>query len=172
MENSAEGLVIRAAVPGDSRLILGFIQELAAYEKLAHQVEANEADLDSTLFGDNPRVFCEIADWQGVAVGFALYFYNFSTFQGRHGIWVEDLYVQEHMRGRGIGRRLLESLACRCAREGLGRMEWSVLDWNAPAIAAYRAIGAVPMDEWTVQRLTGEALERLALDGSIHQAMP
>lgn len=163
MENTTEGLVIRAAVPGDSGLILEFIRELAAYEKLLHQVQTSESDLDSTLFGENPRVFCEIAYWQGIAAGFALYFYNFSTFQGRHGIWVEDLYVREPMRGRGIGRRLLSSLARRCTREGLGRMEWSVLDWNAPAIAAYRALGAVPVDEWTVQRLTGEALEQLAL---------
>lgn len=162
MGDDAGQLIIRAAVAADSGLILRFIRELAAYEKLADQVQTSEPDLASTLFGPDPKVFCEIAEWQGAAVGFVLYFYNFSTFQGRHGIWVEDLYVRENMRGRGIGRRLLSSLAERCVREGLGRMEWSVLDWNAPAIAAYRALGAYPMEDWTVQRLTGGALQRLA----------
>jgi len=155
-------LRVRAARPGDAALVLGFIRELAAYERLAHEVDADEAMLDAALFGETPRVFCDIAEWEGEPVGFALWFYNFSTFRGRHGIYLEDLYVRESARGRGIGKALLAGLAARCRREGLARLEWWVLDWNAPAIAVYESLGAVPMDEWTVMRVTGEALERLA----------
>jgi len=162
MAERSQGLTIRRARPGEAGLVLRFIRELAAYERLAHEVSASEAELDEALFCENPRVFCDIAFLDGEPVGFALYFYNFSTFLGRHGIWLEDLYVREALRGRGIGKALLAGLARRCVAEGLGRLEWWVLDWNAPAIAAYRAIGAQPMDEWTVQRVTGEALERLA----------
>jgi GNAT superfamily N-acetyltransferase len=155
-------LTIRPAVSGDAGVVLGFIRALAAYEKLAHEVEASEASLDAMLFGPNPRVFADIAEWDGEPVGFAIWFYNFSTFLGRHGLWLEDLYVMPEQRGRGIGKALLARLAKRCLDEGLGRLEWWVLDWNTPAIEIYRAQGARMMDEWTVCRTTGDDLVRLA----------
>ena len=157
------GLTIRRAEAGDTSLILAFIRELADYERLAHEVVAREEDLSSALFGPQPRVFCEIADWNGEPTGFALWFYNFSTFRGRHGIYLEDLYVRPAFRGKGIGRALLQRLAQRCLDEGLPRLEWWVLDWNEPSIRFYRSIGAEAMDEWTVQRMTGDALRRLAV---------
>jgi GNAT superfamily N-acetyltransferase len=155
-------LTIRPAVAGEAGLVLGFIRELAAYERLAHEVDATPAAINEALFCDSPRVFCDIAEWDGEPVGFALWFYNFSTFRGRHGIYLEDLYVRDTMRGRGIGKALLSRLARRCVDEGLTRLEWWVLDWNEPSIAFYRSIGAQGMDEWTVQRVTGEALVQLA----------
>jgi diamine N-acetyltransferase len=155
-------LVIRPAVPGDAGLVLGFVRALAEYEKLAHEVEASEASIDAMLFGPNPRVFADIAEWDGEPVGFAIWFYNFSTFLGRHGLWLEDLYVVPGQRGRGIGKALLARLARRCLDEGLGRLEWWVLDWNTPAIDVYKAQGARLMDEWTVCRTTGDDLARLA----------
>lgn len=155
-------LTIHPAKRGDADLVLGFIRELAAYERLAHEVDATAPAIDEALFAENPRVFCEIAAWDGEPVGFALWFYSFSTFRGRHGIYLEDLYVRETMRGRGIGKALLARLARRCREEGLMRLEWSVLDWNAPSIAFYRSIGAQAMDGWTVQRLTDSALTALA----------
>ena len=155
-------LTIRPARPGDAGLVLGFIRALAEYEKLAHEVEASEAALDAALFGPSPRVFADIAEWDGAPVGFAIWFYNFSTFLGRHGLWLEDLYVVPEQRGRGIGKALLGVLAKRCLDEGLGRLEWWVLDWNTPAIEIYRAQGARMMDEWTVCRTTGDDLARLA----------
>lgn len=155
-------LSIRPAVPGDAGLVLGFITALAEYEKLAHEVEASEAALDAALFGPSPKVFADIAEWNGEPVGFSLWFYNFSTFLGRHGLWLEDLYVVPEHRGRGIGKAMLGRLAKRCLDENLGRLEWWVLDWNAPAIAVYKAQGARMMDDWTVCRTTGEDLVRLA----------
>ena len=155
-------VTIRPAVADDSALILRFIRDLADYEKLLDSVEATEAHVTAALFGDNPRAFADIAEIDGAPVGFALWFYNFSTFVGRHGIYLEDLFVRPEARGSGAGKALLANLARRCVDENLGRLEWSVLDWNAPAIAVYRAIGAQPMDEWTVQRLDGEALRALA----------
>jgi GNAT superfamily N-acetyltransferase len=155
-------LAIRSASRGDADLVLGFIRDLAEYEKLSHEVDTTGQALDEALFGETPRVFCEIAEWDGEAVGFALWFYSFSTFRGRHGIYLEDLFIREAMRGRGIGKALLARLARRCRDEGLMRLEWSVLDWNEPSIAFYRSIGAQPMNEWTVQRLTGDALVDLA----------
>jgi GNAT superfamily N-acetyltransferase len=155
-------LLIRPARPGEAGLVLSFIRALADYERLAHEVEATEASLDAALFGPAPRAFCDIAEWDGQPAGFALWFYNFSTFRARHGIWLEDLYVDPQLRGRGIGKALMASLARRCVAEGLGRLEWWVLDWNAPAIEVYRAIGARMMDDWTVCRLDGAALARLA----------
>jgi GNAT superfamily N-acetyltransferase len=155
-------LSIRPAVASDATLIFRFIRELAEYERLAHEVEATEADIAKALFGPDPRVFADIAEWEGKAAGFALWFYNFSTFRGRHGIYLEDLFVKPDLRSKGIGRALLRHLGRRCITEGLPRLEWWVLDWNEPALRVYRSIGAVPMDEWTVQRVTGEALKRLA----------
>lgn len=155
---SAEGLVIRPAVPGDAALVVQFIAALAEYEKLSHEAKANEADIARDLFGDNPRVFCEIAEWEGKPVGFTLWFYTYSTFQGRHGLWLEDLYVDPAMRGKGIGKALLVNLARRCVAEGLGRFEWWVLDWNEPSIDFYKSQGGVMQDEWTKVRIDGEAL--------------
>ena len=155
-------LSIRPAIASDAALIFRFIRELAEYERLAHEVDASEADIGKALFGSNPRVFADIAEWQGEPAGFALWFYNFSTFRGRHGIYLEDLFVKPELRSKGIGRALLQHLARRCMAEGLARLEWWVLDWNEPALKVYRSIGAMPMDEWTVQRVTGDALQRLA----------
>jgi GNAT superfamily N-acetyltransferase len=155
-------LSIRPATASDAALIFRFIRELAEYERLAHEVDATESDIANALFGPNPRVFAEIAEWEGEPAGFALWFYNFSTFRGRHGIYLEDLFVRPELRSKGIGRALLRHLAGRCVAEGLARLEWWVLDWNEPALKVYRSIGAMPMDEWTVQRVTGEALQRLA----------
>lgn len=153
---------VRAARPTDVPLILGFIRELAEYERLAHEVAAGEAEVTRDLFGPTPRVFCDIAELAGEPVGFALWFYNYSTFLGRHGIWLEDLFVQPKARGQGAGKALLHGLATRCVAEGLGRLEWSVLDWNAPAIGFYDSLGAAALDAWTTRRLSGPALQRLA----------
>ncbi len=153
---------IRPAGPADAGIVFGFVRALAEYEKLSHEVEADEAMIAAALAGPNPRVFCDIAEWNGAPAGFALWFYNFSTFRGRHGIYLEDLFVDPALRGHGIGKALLVHLARRCVDEGLGRLEWAVLDWNAPSIAFYRAQGAVLMDEWTGCRVTGDALARLA----------
>jgi GNAT superfamily N-acetyltransferase len=159
-------LKIRPAIAADAVLVLAFIRELAEYEKLLHEVVANEGDIARDLFGAQPRAFCDIAEWEGEPVGFALWFYNYSTFQGRHGIYLEDLFVRSDARGRGIGKALLAHLARRCRDEGLGRLQWWVLDWNEPSIAFYRSLGAAPMDEWTVFRVEGEALTRLAEAGN------
>ncbi|WP_414473673.1 N-acetyltransferase family protein [Microvirga sp. M2] len=155
-------LTIRKAEERDTALVFSFIRDLAEYERLAHEVDATEADIAQALFGPNPRAFADIAEWESRPAGFALWFYNFSTFRGRHGIYLEDLLVRPEFRSKGIGKALLKHLARRCVTEGLARLEWWVLDWNEPALKVYRAIGAVPMDEWTVQRVTGDALTRLA----------
>ncbi len=154
-------LTIRSAVPEDAGLIVRFIADLAEYEKLAHEAKASEADIVRDLFGGAPKVFCEIAEQDGRPVGFALWFYTYSTFQGRHGIWLEDLFVDPAARGLGIGKALLVHLARRCVREGLGRFEWWVLDWNEPSIQFYISQGGVMQDEWTKVRVDGEALLRL-----------
>jgi GNAT superfamily N-acetyltransferase len=153
--------VIRSATAADAAQIVRFIADLAAYEKLSHEAKASEADIVRDLFGADPRVFCEIAEWGGKPVGFALWFYTYSTFQGRHGIWLEDLFVDPSMRGKGVGKALLTGLAQRCVAEGLGRFEWWVLDWNAPSIHFYESQGGVMQDEWTRVRLDGEALLKL-----------
>ena len=152
---------IRPAAAPDAPLILAFIRELAEYERLLHVVRTTLADVEAMLFAPHPRAFCDIAEVDGEPVGFAFWFYNLSTFEGRHGLYLEDLYVRPAARGQGAGKALLAHLAARCLREGLARMEWAVLDWNAPSIAFYRKLGAVPMDEWTTFRLTGDALDRL-----------
>jgi GNAT superfamily N-acetyltransferase len=155
-------LEIRAAERSDAALILGFVRKLAEYERLLHEVAASEADIVRDLFGENPRVFCDIALWGGAPAGFALWFHSYSTFRGRHGLYLEDLFVEPAYRGRGIGKALLIRLAQRCRAEGLDRLEWSVLDWNAPSIEFYKSLGALARDEWTVFRLTGDALKNLA----------
>lgn len=155
-------ITIRSAHPGDAPLILGFIRELAEYERLLHEVTATEADVEAMLFSPHPRAFCDIAFLDGEPVGFALWFYNLSTFLGRHGIYLEDVYVRPTARGHGAGKALLARLARRCVEEKLGRMDWSVLDWNASAQEFYDSLGATSQNEWVGRRLTGEALARLA----------
>ena len=155
-------LAIRSAQRGEAALVLDFIRKLAEYEKLSHAVEATEADVDQALFGPSPRCHCDFALWNGEPVGFVLWFYNFSTFKGKAGIYLEDLFVDPARRGHGIGKALLKHLARRCLAEGLPRLQWWVLDWNEPSIGFYKAFGAEPMDEWTVYRVSGGALERLA----------
>ena len=155
-------IAVRAATPPDVALILRFIVELAIYERLEDEVEATEADIHELIFGERPAAGCEIVEADGEAVGFALWFYSVSTFKGRRGLYLEDLYVREAYRGRGAGLALLKALARRCREERLGRMEWAVLDWNAPSIAFYDSLGSAALDDWTTRRLTGEALVRLA----------
>jgi GNAT superfamily N-acetyltransferase len=155
-------LTLRAAAPADVPEILALIRELADYERLLHEVDATPEGLHAALFGPTPRVFCDLAEQDGVIAGFALWFYSFSTFRGRHGIYLEDLFVRPAMRGHGIGRALLADLAARCLREDLARLEWSVLDWNEPALAFYRTLGARGMTDWIPHRVTGEALLTLA----------
>lgn len=152
---------IRNATRGDVREILRLIRALAEYEKLAHEVVATEADLAATLFGDNPAAEVLLAEHEGRAVGLALFFQNYSTFLGRPGIYLEDLFVEPPCRGQGVGRALLKAVARRAVERGCGRFEWSVLEWNQPAIDFYRSLGALPMSDWTVFRVTGDALRRL-----------
>jgi GNAT superfamily N-acetyltransferase len=156
---------IRPATEDDVPIILSLIRELAEYERLSHEVVATEGLLRETLFGERRGAEVLIACCKGAPAGFALFFHSFSTFLGRPGIYLEDLYVKPEFRGRGIGRALLTHLARLAKERGCGRLEWAVLDWNEPAIKLYKSIGAVPMDEWTVYRVTGEALETLATRG-------
>ena len=154
-------VLVRDAVRSDAPLIIKFINDLAAYERLSAESVATEADIVRDLFGGDPKVFCQIAEAGGQPVGFALWFYTFSTFLGRHGIWLEDLFVDPAARGKGAGKALLADLAQRCVREGLGRLEWAVLDWNQPSIEFYEAQGATFMDDWRRCRLSGAALLKL-----------
>ena len=156
------GLVIRVAEKEDAGLILRFIKGLAEYEKLSHEVTATEELLRETLFGARQVAEVAIGEYRGDAVAFALFFHNYSTFLGRPGIYLEDLFVKPEMRGLGFGKALLAYLAKLATERKCGRVEWSVLDWNSPAIRFYQKLGAVAKDEWTVHRLTGEALDRLA----------
>jgi GNAT superfamily N-acetyltransferase len=155
---------VRDATPDDVPEILAMIRELAEYERAPDEVIATEELLRAALFAEEPAVFGLMAvdDSTGAVVGFALWFRNFSTWLGRHGVYLEDLYVRPSHRGRGYGKQLLVALARIAVDRGYGRFEWWVLDWNTPAIEFYRSIGAEPMDEWTVQRVSGEALQRLA----------
>ncbi|HET9468708.1 MAG TPA: GNAT family N-acetyltransferase [Vicinamibacterales bacterium] len=157
---------IRPATPEDVPLILTFIHELATYEKLAHEVVATERDMHEALFGERPVIEAVIASLDNEPVGYALCFSTFSTFLGKPGLYLEDLYVRPAARGFGVGRKLLEHLARVTVDRGWGRLEWSVLDWNEPSIAFYKKMGATPMDEWTIFRLTGKNLESLALRDS------
>lgn len=156
------GIQIRKATRQDSALIFDFIKLLAVYEKLEDEVSATIEGIENTLFNDNPaaEVFLAFAD--NKAVGFALFFQNYSTFLGKPGIYLEDLYVKEEYRGKGYGKKLLKFIAKTAIERGCGRFEWSVLDWNKPAIDFYTSLGAVAMDEWTVYRVSGEALAKLA----------
>jgi GNAT superfamily N-acetyltransferase len=155
-------VTIRAATREDIDLIRGFIAALAKYERLAHEARADKAELAWHLFGDRPMAEVLIAEHEGAAVGFALFFHNFSTFEGKPGLYLEDLFVAPEARGAGAGKALLAHLAKLAVERGCARLEWSVLDWNQPAIAFYRSIGARPMDEWTVNRVDGDALRALA----------
>jgi len=154
--------ILRDASPDDVADIARLVLALATYEKLDHLVTATHADFHAALFASPPRAHAMVAELDGKIVGFALYFYNFSTFLGRHGLYLEDLFVEPEHRKLGLGRAFFRALAARAVAEGCGRMEWSVLDWNAPAIKFYRVMGAVPMDDWTVNRLSGAALHALA----------
>jgi GNAT superfamily N-acetyltransferase len=159
--------VIRPARPADAPEIHRLIRELAEYERSADQVAGTEDDLQRALFGEQPAVFAHVAVHQTTGhpdtiAGFALWFLNYSTWLGRHGIYLEDLYVTPALRRHGYGRALLAELARICVERGYGRLEWWVLDWNEPAIGFYSSLGAVAMDEWTVHRLTGPALRALA----------
>lgn len=155
-------VAIRSAKPGDEALVCDFIRALADYERLLQECQATQENISTALFGPSPRAFCDIAEADGAPAGFALWFYNFSTFRAKHGIYLEDLFVRPELRGRGIGKALLVHLAQRAVREGCARFEWSVLDWNEPSIEFYKSLGAVPRPDWTVFRVDGEALMRLA----------
>lgn len=165
-------LTLRPARPDDTATILELIRELAVYEKLLHEVTADAAALEAALFGPAPRVFCDIAEWHGETAGFALWFYNFSTFKARHGLYLEDLFVKPAFRGRGIGKALLVHLARRCVTESLGRFEWSVLDWNTPALEFYRSLGAVAKREWWPHRISDAALTALAARDTLESQAP
>ena len=154
---------IESASERDIPVILKFIRDLAEYEKLSHLVVATQESVRQNIFGPNPVAEVLIAYWNDQAVGFALFLRNFSTFLGQVGIYLEDLFVEPEHRGKGIGKALLVRLAQLAVERGYGRLEWSVLDWNTPSIEFYRSLGAVPLNEWTGYRLTGEALTRLAL---------
>ena len=153
---------IRGAARQDIPLILSLIRELAEYERLSHEVVATEDTLRESLFGERRYAEVLIAEHDGSPAGFALFFHNFSTFLGKPGIYLEDLYVRPVFRGAGLGKRLLVSLASLAKARGCGRLEWWVLDWNEPSIGFYKKLGAVPMDDWTVYRVSGAALEELA----------
>jgi len=155
-------IAIRPALPADAALILGFIRELAIYEKAEHEVEASEAQIRASLCSGEGPARALVCSVDGEAAGFAAYFFNYSTWQGRKGLYLEDLYLTPAHRGAGAGKALLQHLARVAVAEGCGRFEWSVLDWNEPALQFYRAIGAWPMDEWVRYRLAGPALAAFA----------
>jgi GNAT superfamily N-acetyltransferase len=153
--------LIREAEPKDAPAILRLIKALAEYEKMLDDVQTDEARIGATLFGERPRAFCDIAEVAGEPVGYAIWLYSYSTFSGRHGIYLEDLFVLPEHRGAGIGKALLQGLAKRCIAEGLGRLDWAVLDWNDPSIGFYRSLGAKPSEGWTSFGLRGDALAAL-----------
>jgi GNAT superfamily N-acetyltransferase len=155
-------LTIRRARADEAGLVYALVRELAEYERLLHEVKATEADIAEALFGDNPRLTCDIAEWNGKPAGFALWFVNFSSFAGKHGIYLEDLFVRPALRGKGIGKALLVHLAKECVANDWARLQWAVLDWNTPSIEFYKSLGADMMDDWTLCRVTGSALQALA----------
>jgi GNAT superfamily N-acetyltransferase len=156
------GAVLRRARPGDEDGILGCVRALAEYEKEPDAVEATADDLRQVLFGPAPSVFAHVVEKDGQVIAIAIWFLNYSTWTGRHGLYLEDLFVRDDERRHGYGRALLKALAEVCVRCGYRRFEWAVLDWNEPSIGFYRSIGAVGLDEWTIQRLSGDALTRFA----------
>jgi len=155
-------LIIRRARPDDIAVVFALVKELADYEKLSHEVVASPADIADALFSEHPTLFCDIAEWNGAVAGFAVWFTNFSTFAGRHGIYLEDLFVRPAFRRNGLGQALLGHLARACIERGWARLQWSVLDWNAPSITFYKSLGAELMEEWTLCKVTGAALAALA----------
>jgi diamine N-acetyltransferase len=155
-------LTIRAAQPADTDIVFALVCELADYENLQHEVAAKPEDIAAALFAREPRLFCDIAESDGEPAGFSVWFLNFSTFRGRHGVYLEDVFVRPPFRGGGIGTALLKRIAKHCVDNDYARFEWAVLDWNAPSIAFYKSLGAVMMDDWTLCRVTGPALTRLA----------
>jgi GNAT superfamily N-acetyltransferase len=159
-------LVIRAARPDDSALVFALVRELADYEKMSDAVDATQEQIAAALFAPQPRLFCDIAEWDGEGAGLTVWFLNFSTFRGRHGLYLEDIFVRPALRGRGIGKALMARLAARCVEQNWARFEWAVLDWNAPSIAFYKSIGAQVLDEWKICRLSGQALARFAGEGA------
>jgi GNAT superfamily N-acetyltransferase len=159
---SAPGFAIRPARPDDAELLVNLVRELAVYEKLEEHARATPDDFRTHLFGPRPAAEAAVSEVDGEPVGFALWFSTFSTFRGQPGLYLEDIFVKPGFRGRGIGKGLLAAVARRAVERGCGRLEWSVLDWNAPAIGFYRSLGARPMDEWTVYRIDDEPLRRLA----------
>lgn len=161
-DRATPNIVIRPAARSDVPLILAFIRELAEYERLAHEVVADEAGMTAHLFGTTQYAEVLIAEVDGAPAGFALFFHNFSTFLGKPGLYLEDLFVRPAFRGIGLGKQLMVRLAQLAVERDCDRFEWSVLDWNTPAIGFYRSLGAVGQDEWTVQRVSGEALRALA----------
>ncbi len=165
-EDGGVSLAIRAARPADSALIFALVRELADYEKLSAEVEATEQQIAAALFDEPSRISCDIAEWDGAPAGFAVWFLNFSTFRGRPGLYLEDIFVRPTFRQRGIGKALLKRLAQRCSEQGYARFEWAVLDWNAPAIAFYKSLGAQVLDEWRICRLSGAALQSFAGEGT------
>ncbi|HKI99724.1 MAG TPA: GNAT family N-acetyltransferase [bacterium] len=156
------GFSIRHAESADAPLIVEYVSKLADYEKLAHEMQATEAHIRETMFGPRPYAEVIFGEQDGQPVGFALFFHNFSTFMGKPGLYLEDLFVDPEQRGHGYGKALMGYLARLAVERGCGRFEWSVLNWNEPSIAFYQRLGARPLDAWTVYRMTGEALERLA----------
>ena len=154
--------MIRPAAKEDAAVILQLIKELAEYEKAPDEVVATVKDIETTIFAKDPKVFCDLVEVEGNVVGMAIWFLNYSTWQGRHGIYLEDLYIKPEFRGLGYGKALLQHLARICRERGYGRFQWWVLDWNSPAIEFYHSIGAVPMSEWTVFRVSGDPLNKLA----------
>ncbi|KGA19653.1 hypothetical protein GM50_4930 [freshwater metagenome] len=154
-------MLIREALPADVPAIMQLIHDLAEYEKAPQEVETNEGEIAAALFADQPKVFAHVIDLDGEVIGMAIWFLNFSTWQGKHGIYLEDLYVKPEYRGRGYGLAMLKYLAALCVQRGYGRFQWWVLDWNTPAIEFYKSQGAIAMDEWTVYRVSDEALKRL-----------
>lgn len=162
MSSAQPVIVIRPAVATDAGLIFAFVRELAEYEKLSHEVVTDEAGLAAQLFGERPHAEVLIAEVDGAPAGFALFFHNFSTLVGKPGLYLEDLFIRPTFRGLGLGKRLMLRLAQIAIERDCGRFEWSVLDWNQPAIDFYRSLGAVGMDAWTMQRVSGDALQTLA----------
>lgn len=153
--------VVRRVREADVPAVVALVRELADYERALHEVRLTETQLREALFGPSPALFGHVAEVDGEVVGFAVWFLNYSTWRGVHGVYLEDLYVRPTQRGNGLGRALLRELAAECVRQGYARLEWAVLDWNEPAIGFYKSLGALPQDEWTIYRLTDDALAKL-----------